>query len=72
MYKYIIKHYLLKNIVKLEKGIITDFETCNLRTFTKKNKQTNKKENKQSYYSYKNKYYRKSLHSTSKGRNQLF
>ena len=36
MYKYIIKHYLLKNIVKSEKGIITDFETCNLKTFTKK------------------------------------
>ena len=46
MYKYIIKHYLLKNIVKSEKGIITDFETCNLKTFTKKtNKQTKKKIN---------------------------
>ena len=44
MYKYIIKHYLLKNIVKSEKGIITDFETCNLKTFTKKkiNKQKRK------------------------------
>ena len=33
MYKYIIKHYLLKNIVKLEKGINNRFRNVQFEDF---------------------------------------
>ena len=36
MYKYIIKHYLLKNIVKLEKGINNRFRNVQFEDFYKK------------------------------------